>query len=332
MKMYVDQQAWKDIQAFLPRGKRLTPETTPLEEFWQWRGHKIHLDRLGNINSRARVVLFHGVGTNGRQMSMIVGAPLFRLGYDVIAIDMPTYGLTQVNPKERVSYDDWVALAADFIRAEQAKDDRPIFLYGLSAGGMLAYHVAAHLAVDARADRIAGIIGMTFLDQRERTVRDKTSLNLFMSRIGAPFAHIAAHTPLSRLKIPMRLAAKMHRLVNDPDALKVFLKDKSSAGNWVSLGFLSSYLRYKPAIEPEAFTVCPILLTQPAADTWTPLALSEIFLNRIGHVATTLVMLENASHYPMEEPGLTQMVEAIDSFIQSIALSRPPSEIDEDQD
>lgn len=70
-------------------------------------------------------------------------------------------------------------------------------------------------------------------------------------------------------------------------------------------------------MEPEAFSVCPILLTQPAADSWTPLVLSEIFLRRVRQVATKVVMLENAGHYPMEEPGLTQMMEAIDSFIKA---------------
>ncbi|VFN03720.1 MAG: Lysophospholipase, alpha-beta hydrolase superfamily [Candidatus Kentron sp. G] len=318
---YSNQPVWKDIQTFLPEDKRLTPKTTPREEIWEWRGHKVHLDHLGNTDSPVKVILFHGVGTNGRQMSMIIGAPLFRLGYDVVAIDMPTYGLTRVNPGEKVIYDDWVALASDFVHAEQANTNRPVFLYGVSAGGMLAYHVAAHMTANAMAGpgMIAGIGGTTFLDQRERTVRDKTSRNLFMSRIGAPFAHLAARTPLSGLEIPMRLASKMHRLTNNPDALRVFLKDRTSAGNWASMGFLSSYLRYRPAIEPEAFHVCPILLTQPAVDTWTPLALSELFLDRIRHVATEVVILENAGHYPMEEPGLTRMSEAIHSFILSMA-------------
>lgn len=43
---------------------------------------------------------------------------------------------------------------------------------------MLAYHAAA---IDRQ---VAGVIGMTFLDQREQLVRDATALNLFMSRVG----------------------------------------------------------------------------------------------------------------------------------------------------
>lgn len=47
---------------------------------------------------------------------------------------------------------------SDLIDEELKKNDRPIFLYGLSAGGMETYHVAAK----NRSDKIKGIIGMTF--------------------------------------------------------------------------------------------------------------------------------------------------------------------------
>ena len=43
-----------------------------------------------------KVILLHGVGTNGRQMSMILGGPLSKDGFETIAIDMPTYGVTKV--------------------------------------------------------------------------------------------------------------------------------------------------------------------------------------------------------------------------------------------
>jgi pimeloyl-ACP methyl ester carboxylesterase len=116
----------------------------------------------------------------------------------------------------------------------------------------------------------------------------------------------------------MRLTSKMHTLVNNPAALRVMLADRTSAGNWATLRFLDSYLRYQPAVEPEAFAVCPILLTQPDADRWTPLGLSELMLRRVRQVPVTRVMLTGAGHYPLEEPGLTQMAEGIQSFIAAL--------------
>jgi len=218
--------------------------------------------------------------------------------------------MTQVAPGALVTYDDWVQAGSDLINAELAKDPRSIVLYGLSAGGMLAFHIAA------LNKKVKGIVGMTFLDQGEQQVRDETALNFFMSRIGVPFTHLAAKTPLATLRMPMSLASKMSALVNNKAALKACLRDKTSAGKWVTMKFLSSLTAYKPVIEPEGFAVCPVLLTQPEKDTWTPLHLSELFLNRVNRVPTKVVMLENAGHYPLEQPGLTQMGDAVVEFIQ----------------
>ena len=194
--------------------------------------------------------------------------------------------------------------------------ERPIVLYGLSAGGMETYHVAA------KNRKVRGIVGMTFLDQRIQQVRDETAYNRFMSRVGGPLAALTARTPLAGLRIPMSAASKMHALVNDPAALKACMADKTSAGKWVTMSFLSSYTGYQPDMEPEDFDVCPILLTQPAQDQWTPLHLSQLFLRRIKHVPVKVTMLENAGHYPLEQPGLDQMVTAVDDFC--VDVTREP--------
>jgi pimeloyl-ACP methyl ester carboxylesterase len=133
---------------------------------------------------------------------------------------------------------------------------------------------------------------------------------------------LSAGLGLGAMRIPMSLASKMSALVNDKAALDACLRDRTSAGNWVPLKFLSSYAAYKPVMEPEAFDVCPILLTQPAQDRWTPLHLSEPFLSRVKRVPVQVVMLDNAGHYPIEQPGLQQMHDAIVDFVnRSCSLS-----------
>ncbi|GAA1038249.1 alpha/beta hydrolase [Streptomyces murinus] len=312
---YREQQAWRDLQRFLPERLRLTDETAPEEEFWDWRGHRVHLDRYPNPGARAKVVLHHGVGTNGRQMSLILGAPLARLGFETVALDNLGYGLTQVRPGTTPSYDDWVDLVVDFLAHERARDGRPIILYGLSAGGMLTYHVAAK----APRGTLAGIVGMTFLDQRLQQVRDETAHDRIAARLGGPLMGLLARTPVAGLKCPMSLASKMSALANDPGAMKVFLKDRTSAANWVSIRFLDRYMNYAPAVEPEDFDACPVLLTQPAEDRWTPHHLSVPVLSRITKVPVDTVMLDNAGHYPLEEPGLRQMRDAIADFVTKCA-------------
>ena len=176
---------------------------------------------------------------------------------------------------------------------------------------MLCYHVACR----SRA-RVSGIVGMTFLDLRNRDVAIAATLTPLLGRLSLPTLPLGGWPGLSRLKLPMRLVGKMHALVNNPEATGEMLRDRTSAGNWVSLGFLSSFMRPRFDVEPEDFDICPILLTQPAEDRWTPLWMSTVFLDRIRRVPVRQVMLENASHYPIEEPGLTQMHGAILGFIQ----------------
>lgn len=317
-KTYASQTIWRNMQQFLPPEFQWEEGREPQEEWWNWGGHRVHLDTYRNPQAKVKVILFHGVGTNGRQMSMILGEPLARRGYETIAVDMPEYGMTEVAKGTLVRYDDWVRAGSDLIDAELARDERPIVLYGLSAGGMLTYHVAA------LNRKVKGIVGMTFLDQRQQQVRDETALSPFMSRVGGLTMSVAARTPLKSIRMPMTVASKMSALVNNQAALKVWLSDKRSAGNAMTMAFLNSYLSYQPAVEPEDFDVCPILLSQPAADRWTPLHLSEPFLKRVAKVLVKIVMLENAGHYPLEQPGLSQMVDAIDSFFCDVTA--PSSE------
>lgn len=311
---YRNQTAWRDLQQFLPERLRLDDSTAPEEDFWDWHGNTVHLDRYRNPDAPARVVLHHGVGTNGRQMSLILGAPLARRGFDVVALDNLGYGMTSVAPGSPPSYDDWVRLVIDFLAAEQVRDGRPTVLYGLSAGGMLTYHVAAA----APRGTLRGIVGMTFLDQRVQQVRDETAHGRMTARIGAPFMSVLARTPLAGLRCPMTLASKMSALANDPAAMKVFLRDRTSAANAMPLRFLSSYLNYTPAVEPADFDACPVLLTQPAQDRWSPRHLSTPVLSKITKVPVEEISLENAGHYPLEDPGLRQMEDAIDTFIRRV--------------
>jgi len=310
---YKTQEAWRDIQAFLPAAFQIPEGDEPSEQWWEHLGHRIHLDTYRNPDAPVKVILFHGVGTNGRQMSMILGRPLALRGYETVAIDMPGYGVTDVAPGTSVTYDDWVGIGNDLV--ERERDGRPIVLYGLSAGGMEAFHVAG-----LNGD-VAGIVGMTFLDQRIAKVRRDTSHDPVVAAF-IPVVEAAARTRLRRLRLPMKLVSKMQMLVNDRDLKRVFYRDKTSAGNAASIEFLNSYLNYQPVVEPEDFAVCPVLLTQPAADRWTPYELSAPTLDRITKVPVTAVMLENAGHYPIEQPGLDQMVEAISSFVAGVASRR----------
>ncbi|MDO5519329.1 MAG: alpha/beta hydrolase [bacterium] len=303
MATYTNQQAWKDIQEFLPMQLHFTNQYHPTEEIWNWKENKIHLDTFRNPSAVAKVICFHGVGTNGRQISMIFGGPLSRDGFETITVDMPTYGVTEVNQNMLITYDDWVECGSDLITAELEKDDRPIFIYGLSAGGMETYHVAAK----NKSKNIKGIIGMTFLDQREKQVKTVTTNNKFWGKFGTSLGSFSCKIGLARFKMKMKIPSKMSALVNDKKCLKIMMNDTTSAGNKATMKFLESYMNYVPEIEPEEFDVCPILLTQPEKDRWTPQFLSDSFLDQIKKVSITKTVLRNGSHYPIEAEALADL-------------------------
>ena len=268
------------------------------------------MDTYRNPSAKAKVILFHGVGTNGRQMTTIIGRSLANDDFEVIALDMPIYGETAVNRNMTVTFSDWVECGNDYVNYELSMDNRPIFLYGLSAGGMETYFVAA------KNKKIKGIIGMTFLDQREKAVRMTTTKNWFWGTFGTGLAAMSCHMGLSKFKMKMSVCSKMNTLCNDEKALKAMLKDKTSAGNKVNMKFLADYMTYTPEVEPEDFDVCPIILTQPENDRWTPEFLSDIVLDKIKKVPVKKVKLKNGSHYPIEAEALDDLRKYILEFIR----------------
>jgi alpha-beta hydrolase superfamily lysophospholipase len=310
-KGYSTNEAWKKIHSFMPEELQFNDEIKPQEEWVKWRSGQIHIDRFENKESPYRVILHHGVGTNGRLLSLIAGVPLAKNGYDVVSIDMPLYGMTD-NNESLITYDDWVEISDMFIRSEVERDGKPVVLYGLSAGGMLSYHVACI------NEHITGIIGMCFLNLQDSEVTRLISPFPLLDMLLHPATHLSALIPVIRgIKVPMKWFSKMNTLVNNKKALKILLKDKASAGASISFKFASSFMSYKPKVSFSDFDRCPILLAQPADDHWTPLEASQKFMDSL-KVRKEIVMLENAGHYPLENPGLKQLKESMVKFIESL--------------
>ena len=84
---------------------------------------------------------------------------------------------------------------------------------------------------------------------------------------------------------------------------------------------MRSLLGIRPAIEPEDFDLCPVLLTHPAADTWTKIEASRPFFDRIKG-PKELVMLENCGHLPVEEPGLSRLEEMVVAFLGQLSRGK----------
>jgi alpha-beta hydrolase superfamily lysophospholipase len=301
--MYENESLWKELQALLPEKNRLSEEIIPIEKFKTINSINVHVDEYEQ-NANTSIIVFHGVGGNGRIVSFFA-VPLFQAGYNVICPDLPGYGFTKYNKKIR--YSDWIDVGVNLVESELSKS-RNVFLIGLSAGGMLAYNVSC------RNSEISGLIFTNILDSREEEVRIYSAKSKFQAKYGIRFLNFLPEF-LRSFKIPIKMVTNMNGLVNNKNVLKVLLKDKRGPGSNVDINFLLSMMNYNPEVEPENFNDIPVLMVHPGNDLWTPVKVSDLFFNKIASEKKRII-LDNAGHFPIEEPGLTQMESAIKGFIK----------------
>lgn len=305
--MYTEKDAWKELQSLLPSRNQITDDSKPCEKYRTINGMEIHLDEYEN-DANISVVIFHGVGGNGRLLSFLA-VPLARAGYNVLCPDLPGYGYSRC--QKRVTYADWIEVGSKITGDEMAKG-RKVFLVGLSAGGMLAYNVAC------RHQDVSGLIVTNLLDNRDEEVRIYSAKNKFQAKYGIRLVGLLPSF-LRSFKIPIKMVTNMQALVNNKEVLEVLLKDKRGAGSKVNLDFLCSMMNSVPLLEPVLFRRPPVLMVHPGRDMWTPLRISEKFFAKIT-APKRKVVLKNGGHFPVEEEALIQMEEAILCFIQKEGL------------
>src|SRR5205085_7979755 len=106
----------------------------------------------------------------------------------------------------------------------------------------------------------------------------------------------------------------MRGVSNSPELSQVIATDPRAGGSAMPAGFLRTFLASEPLVPPEVFEVCPVLLVHPAADRWTDVAMSRPFFDRL-KAPKRLVMLGNAGHFPIEEPGVSELRAALLGFL-----------------
>jgi alpha-beta hydrolase superfamily lysophospholipase len=303
---YATETGWRRIQLHLPQHLRLDRAAEPAEEWLKVGRFAIHLDCWRRSGSPATLVLVHGSGGNGRLLAPY-GAMAAAAGYEVIAPDLPGYGLTQVPSKRALVYEDWRDTLAAVLEAQAQRCEGPIIIFGLSMGGMLAYDATVRTRLPK------GLLASCLLDPRDPIVRRSMVRWPWMARVLGPTLSIA---PLvtDALPLPMTAVANMRAIANDPQLARLIASDPLAGGTWMPVRFLRTFANSKPLAEPEAFDVCPVLVAHPADDRWTNVSITRAFFDRL-RVAKRLVMLDNAGHFPVEEPGVTQLRAALLDFL-----------------
>ncbi|WP_416056308.1 alpha/beta fold hydrolase [Stenotrophomonas maltophilia] len=284
------------------------PAATPRSEAFGWAGGALRLDRHGPVDAPVTVVLVHGAGGYGRMFAPLA-AGLAAAGHEVLAPDLPGYGLSAA-PWQSIDYGAWKQALLALIEAEHARRPRPIVLLGASIGGYLAYLVAAE------SPWVQGLAATTLADPRDPVVQTALVRQPWMRAL------LPMLRPFSRLtrglRVPVRWFTHMQRMSRDPALTALVCADPLGGGNRVPLGLLASLFDTTPAVEPGQFRRCPVLMLHPACDDWTPVAISDRFFQRLA-APRQRVLLDECGHFPIEQPGLDQLRDALLPFVQRIA-------------
>lgn len=310
-RTYDEVRGWRAYQQFLPPDLRVGGTVRPVETRWERPGMSVHVDEWDAPGSELTVVALHGAGGHGRLVAPFCLA-VRQAGYRAVAPDLPLFGLTDVADRTAVRYADWVALAVDLAERESVRG--PVVLFGASIGGRLAYDAAAVAA--GRGVPVAGVIATNLLDPRDPQVRRASARNAGLAALTPALSRLPAR--LKRIAVPMSMTTRLSKMSGTPGLSRACARDKQGGGTRAPLAFLLDWLATPPAVEPEQFGACPVLLVHPAQDAWTPPALSVRFAGRIA-TPTQTVLLDNAGHFPVEQPGLAQLREAVTEFLHAAA-------------
>lgn len=281
----------------------------PTSTWWNWRGRRVHIARATNPDAAVRVLGIHGAGGYSGALWPLAALAAGE-ATDVALPDLPLYGDTIDPHPGGVRYDTWVDLLCDLVEAERRADDRPLVLFGGSMGGMLAYEVAA------RTRQAAAVVATCLLDPRDPEAR-RAAARFSATGAIAPALLRALDRVAGGLRVPIRWLVKMDRMSNNPALSRLCATDSKGGGTRVPIGLLASFLNFEHSA-PESFDAAPVNLVHPADDRWTPSEVSIRFLNRIKG-PTSLVLLDNCGHYPIEEPGFTQLAQTLRSALSSAA-------------
>lgn len=299
--------SWKGFQEYFPEEYRINKDNKPKESYWEWEDYSVHLDRYipEKDNKKFKIILIHGGGGNGRLLSPL-GVALCARGYELIAPDLPGFGLTKI--RKANSYYTWIKLLDNLIDKELKNSNKGIILYGLSLGGMLAYQVACI------NNKVKALIVTSLADTRDKEVQIQLSKTKIIGTFALPMLNKLG-TTIDNIRIPIKITTKMWAMANNKSFVRKLLKDRVGSGSWVYLKFLRTLCEANPEIEPENFTRCPLLFIQPEKDYIIPWHISQPFYDRLA-CKKEFVMLEGCGHIPLEEPGINQLREATIKFIE----------------
>lgn len=306
MKSYRASPSWTTYRTILAEDFGLSLTHEPVESLRLVRGHKIHVDEWPSPGeSKGTLVLVHGAGGNGRILAPIA-EPVAQSGWRVIAPDLPGYGLTEPAPSYNGDYSEWPKVVSEIAAAEPG----PVVLMGLSMGGLTA------LLAAQGSKNVSALIVTTLLDLSDPEVFVRAARWRWLGRLSLLTMTLAPWL-FDRVVMPLSLATPLEKMSSSKCMQTYFQKDRLIGGNWKAARFFRS-IHQHPVHSWSLH--CPLLLAHPGADAWTPTAMSlGVYEKVIG--PKRFVEVSNGSHLPAEQPAASELLDAINAFLEDVAAN-----------
>ena len=305
---YRKSASWQTYRHILAARFDLAIDHEPVERRRTLRGHDLHLDdwaARGALKAAGTLILVHGGGGNGRVLAPFADR-IAAMGWDVVAPDLPGFGLTRPAANWRGDYAEWPAIIATLA----SEISGPVVLMGLSMGGLTAAYAAA------RAPNVAGVIATTLLDLSDPGTFVRAARN---RALGAVSLASARATPfvMDRLSLPLDLATPLHLMSAETEMTRYFRTDPLIGRRWVPLRFWRTAHRH----QAELHLPCELLLVHPGADDWTPPEASRPTFDRIAG-PKRWHLLDHGSHLPVEPEAFTPMMDEVGKFLGERSFNR----------
>lgn len=306
MTTYTGSQSWRRYREILAMRFGIELSREPQETTQRIRDHDIHVDVWQPDGpAKGTLILVHGGGGNGRILSPFADVAV-RNGWQVLAPDLPGYGLTRPAPGYRGDYGEWPAIVA----AMADGTDGPVVLMGLSLGGMTAVLAAE------KARRVDGVIVTSLLDMSDPSTLVGVARSRWLGRLSLMGIRIMPFL-LDRIRVPIRLVAPMRAMSSDAQMCDYFATDPLLGRLWIGLRFFRTVHELRiDRLEPG----CPLLVLHPGADAWTPPHLSRPPYDRV-RGPKEFVELSGGAHLPLEQPAFNELATHMARFLG--AAQRP---------
>jgi carboxylesterase len=236
---------------------------------------------------RTGALLVHGFTATPKEMCHLAEA-LNRAGLTVLAVRLPGHGM-EPSDMLRVSWRDWFGTVLDGYHLLRAHCDH-LFAMGMSTGGALSLHLAAHYPV-------TGVVAMA-----TPSLPFHEKMNV-LGKNAALFGHLIRYVQKSRNRpaLPGRISYPVYPV----RAVAQFR------------------LTIRAAAEELPLITVPVLVIHSWADTLIPAESSVYIYKHLGSPEKEVYWLNESDHLLTEDKEREKVFERVLTFIRKHALTTP---------